>query len=95
MRTYRVPGPDPVVIDVCPGCQGTWLDPGEVARLRAAARARIVPKVVGEVAADQAGRPVHPRVPVAAAAQEEVVAGTVDTVFGALREIVDILRGRR
>ena len=82
MQTYRVPGPDPVIVDVCAGCHGTWLDPGEAVRLRAAAHARIIPKQVAETP-DLEPRP-EPEEP-----------GAVESIFGAVREIVDILRGRR
>ena len=84
MGTWRVPGPDPVVVDVCPACNGTWLDAGEVGRLRAAARARIVPKEV-----------VDPVLDPEAAATTPAEDSEDHSVFGALKEIVDILRGRR
>ena len=85
METYRVPGPEPVVVDVCPQCHGTWLDEGEAGLLRSAARARIVPKDVAVT--PPLGTPVGP--------EDLEEHGVLESVVGAVREIVDILRGRR
>src|SRR5205814_1653357 len=49
MDTFRVSGNAPVTIDICPACEGTWVDAGELALLKTAARARIVPKADGPV----------------------------------------------
>ncbi|MBI4862750.1 MAG: zf-TFIIB domain-containing protein [Candidatus Riflebacteria bacterium] len=53
MQTFELPGPSPVLVDLCPGCDGLWLDQGELDRIRDVARARIVPKAV-------AGSPAGP-----------------------------------
>lgn len=86
MQTYRIPGPEPVIVDVCPGCHGTWLDPGEAAQLRNAAKARIVPKDV--LPTPPAGTPL-PDV------EEVEEPGMIESAFSAVQEIVDILRGKR
>lgn len=87
MDTFRVPGPQPVTIDVCPKCRGTWLDAGELERMRADARAQIVPKDVPSKTPVRAA----PSPSGAPAADRD---GPVESVFGAIREIVDILRGK-
>ena len=91
MNTFRVPGQHPVTIDVCPRCEGTWVDAGEVEMLRSAARARIVPK------AQQPAHPAHEAHPAPPPASPEPHPehGLVETMVDAVREIVDILRGRR